>query len=353
MNLDKRISAFVSLKEFFQNILNEDYIFDNEFSADADNFRNIILTDNFHNAWFTEANIKYSIRAISESLSEANIKQWLSKYNLKNENEKPSKVGVILAGNLPLVGFHDFLCVLITGNIFIGKMSSKDNRLLKSVADILKKIEPEFEKYIYFEENILKNFDAIIATGSNNSARYFEYYFGKYPNIIRKNRNSIAILEGSETKEHIEKLADDIFMYFGLGCRNVSKIFIPENFELNRIFEGLLKYSEIINHNKYVNNYAYNRAIYLMDSKVFFDNNFVMLKEDSGISSPISVVYFEHYKSINQMIDYVKSNSDLLQCVVTNMKLNDIKTINFGETQKPQLWDYADNIDTINYLISL
>jgi len=353
MELNKRILAFVRLKNFFDNFLNNNFRKSDLLFQQYETFAEIVKTEYLHNGWFTEENIKYSIGAISDSLSEQKIEIWLSKYNIVNVNKKLNRVGVILAGNLPLVGFHDFLCVLITGNIFVGKMSSKDNRLLKTVSQILVTIEPEFANYILYEENQLKNIDAVIATGSNNSARYFEYYFGKYPNIIRKNRNSIAIFEGNETQQQVEKLADDIFTYFGLGCRNVSKIYIPDNFDIKRFFEGVFKYSEIINHNKYANNYAYNRTIYLMNSVKFYDNNFVMLKEDTNLSSPVSVVFFEYYSDIKDVIGFIKNNSDKLQCVSTDIDITEIETIKLGNTQKPELWDYADNIDTIEFLLNL
>ena len=252
------------------------------------------------NTWFTPENIDFALTETSYALEKENLEKWTEAYpELKNQ-VNPKKIGVIMAGNIPLVGFHDFLSVLISGHKFVGKLSSKDDKLLPVIAKMLIDIDPEFKEYIRFEEERLSDFDAVIATGSNNSARYFEYYFGKYPNIIRKNRNSIAVLTGNESIEDLESLMDDIFMYYGLGCRNVSKLFLPENYDLKNIFEAGEKYKNIANHNKYSNNYGYNRSIYLMNTTVFWDNGFMLLKEDVSYASPVSVVYFENYTDINK-----------------------------------------------------
>ena len=273
-------------------------------------------------------------------------------YPLLQEKRNAKRIGVITAGNIPLVGFHDFLSVLISGNIFVGKLSSKDDKLLPNVIDLLIEIEPKFKNYIFISENKLENFDAVIATGSNNSARYFEYYFGKYPHIIRKNRNSVAVITGNETTVDLQLLADDIFLYFGLGCRSVSKLFLPDGYNLDNIFRNSLKYKEVINHNKYANNYDYNRAIYLLNLTEFKDNGIMLMKEDINMASPISVVYFENYsklETIKQRLDIEKDN---IQCIVADKTVIN-EAIPFGESQKPQLWDYADNVDTINFLLNI
>jgi len=353
MNLNQRIKAFLELKNFISEVLENKQISNINLETKVDLFKTIIETEYTFNQWFTAENIRFSLKSISDSLTKENFEIWLSKYNSDFENLKPQKVGVILAGNLPLVGFHDFLCVLITGNIFIGKQSSKDNRLLKTIADFLILIEPEFENFIKFEEERLVDFDAVIATGSNNSARYFEFYFSKYPNIIRQNRNSIAILNGLETKAEMQLLSDDLFTYFGLGCRNVSKLYVPQNYDIAHFFEGITKYENIIFHNKYANNFAYNRAIYLMELIKFFENSFAILKEDKNISSPVSVVFYEYYNNLSEIENFVNQNSEKLQCVVSNLDIPNVKTIKLGETQKPQLWDYADNVDTIEFLLKL
>jgi len=304
------------------------------------------------NPWFTENNLEYALSEIGNSLSKENLEKWTEKYPDLQTEKKAKRIGVITAGNIPLVGFHDFLSVLISGHKFTVKLSSKDDKLMPEIIKLLIKIEPEFKDYIFISENKLENFDAVIATGSNNSARYFEYYFGKYPHIIRKNRNSIAVLTGNETEKDLQLLADDIFLYFGLGCRSVSKLFLPDGYDLDNIFKNSLKYKDVINHNKYANNYDYNRAIYMMNLVEFKDNGIMLMKEDINMASPVSVVYYEYYSKIETVKQRLEIEKDKIQCVVAENKIIP-DAIHFGESQKPQLWDYADNVDTVEFLISL
>ena len=347
MPIKTNIQAFIELGFVLRNFT-DNFEYKSKYKSYFDKFNKITSDEIVYNQWFTQKNVLFAIKSIADELTDEKLNKWLGNYNLNNLKQK--NIGVVTAGNIPLVGFHDFLSVLILNHNFIGKLSSKDNRLLKFVAELLIFINPEFKNKITFTDK-LSDFDVIIATGSDNSARYFDYYFGKFPNIIRKNRSSAAILDGNETTQDIENLGKDIFSYFGLGCRNVSKIFIPENYDLHNFFEPLEKYYDVINHNKYANNYDYNRAIFMMNNISIFDNNFVILKEDTGYSSPIAVVYFEYYKNINTVIERLNFDKEKLQCIVTNLDINN--KINFGETQKPALWDYADNIDTINFLINL
>ena len=333
MNIKQRINAFSKL-------------------GDAIKQKSEILKQGKQNPWFTPDNLDYAFAEISKSLSKANLEKWVLMYHNLKKVKEPKCIGVITAGNIPLVGFHDFLSVLISGHKFIGKLSSKNDKLLPKLIKMLIEIEPEFKDYISITENRLTGFDAVIATGSNNSARYFDYYFGRYPHIIRKNRSSIAVLTGNETNEELDLLADDIFLYFGLGCRSVSKLFLPESYNLDNIFKKSLKYKEIINHNKYANNYDYNRAIYLMNITEFKDNGIMLMKEDTNISSPISVVYFEYYSDIKTVKQKIDIEQDSIQCVIANDTVIKDATP-FGESQKPQLWDYADNIDTLEFLIAL
>ncbi len=333
MKLDQRIVAFEKLGKLM--------------TQKTDDFTKINS-----NPWFTPQNIEFAINALARALSGDNLHKWTAMYPMTAQNKNAKKIGVISAGNIPLVGFHDFLSVLISGHFYIGKLSSKDDKLLPLLIDMLIDIEPEFQNLIRIEKHKLQNFDAVIATGSNNSARYFEAYFGKHPHIIRHNRNSVAVLTGKESKDDLKNLCDDIFMYFGLGCRNVSKLFVPDNFNLDRLFEASANYADIINHNKYANNYDYNRAVYLMDLKPFFDNGFFMLKEDLAMISPISVVYFERYSDIETVKQRLTLEKNNLQCIVSNHKFSD-DVLDFGQTQYPQLWDYADNVDTLNFLINL
>lgn len=333
MEIKDRINAFIALGKFLLE-------FDKE---------SVLRKAEAENGWFTQENIKFALKSWGEALSEENLQQWVSKYKI--EETEPKQVAIIMAGNIPLVGFHDFLSVLITGNKVLAKLSSNDKTLLPFLAEQLISIEPEFKNFIEFTEGRLKDFDAVIATGSNNTARYFDYYFGKYPNIIRKNRNSVAVLTGNETEADLKNLADDIFRYFGLGCRNVSKIYIPEDYDFEPFFKGMFSWKEIIHNHKYINNYDYNKAVYLMDSFPLLDNEFMLLKEDKGFSSPISVVFYEKYTSKYAVKKMLEAEAENIQCLVTKAGLPN--EIPFGKAQNPKLWDYADGVDTVDFLLKL
>ncbi len=347
MSVNKRIIAFTELGKQLKLSLKTE-------SKDIAiaNFKDVIQKASATNEWFTATNLSNAIAAIADSLSEQNIHAWLSKYQALPEYKTSKTVALIMAGNIPLVGFHDLLSVLISGHKAVVKLSSKDDLLIKGIVELLINIEAEFKNTVYFTDSQLTDFDAVIATGSSNSSRYFEYYFGKYPNIIRKNRNSVAVITGNETKEELELLADDIFQYFGLGCRNVSKLFIPDDFDVDRFFKAMFHYKDLINHNKYANNYTYNHSVYLMNKIAFLENGFLILKEDLGMSSPISVIFYERYSKIETLKERLKIEAENIQCVVSNEKELPNR-VGFGEAQKPQLWDYADNVDTMKFLLSL
>jgi len=346
MDLNERIEAFNKLGEFFRDFSPNSLL--DEYSK---NLFDIVQNDYIYNPWFTSENIIQSVKALGESLQRNKIDCWINKYSNFNLST-PKRVGVITAGNIPLVGFHDFLTVLISGNIFKGKLSSKDNRLFKFVSDFLIEFNCEFSDLILFTEDKLEDFDAIIATGSNNTARYFEYYFGKYPNIIRKNRSSVAVLTGEESKSDIKKLGVDIFSYFGLGCRNISKLFVPKDYCFDAFFENIESFQKVYQHNKYANNYDYNKSVYLMNQIQHYDNGFLILKEDENFSSPIGVVFFEYYDDITKVNNLLKANDELIQCVVSRSELIR-NSLYFGKAQEPELWDYADNVDTLEFLLSL
>ena len=348
MNLEKRIIAFAKLGETMQS-----FAFD---SSSDSAMKETIKKAHQYNGWFTEENVLNMIGEIGKSLEEGKIRKWLSNYKIENDKSSEKKVGVIMAGNIPLVGFHDFLCVLMSGNIFDGKLSSDDEHLLPAVAKILIEIEPEFKKQIHFIKELLNksaNISAMIATGSNNSARYFEYYFKKYPHIIRKNRNAIAILDGTESKEDLINLGKDVFQYFGLGCRCVSKIFIPQDYVLDKLFEAIVDFGDVIHHNKYANNYNYYRTIYLLNKEKFLDNNFLLVKESEQIASPVATLHYERYKSKEELSARLEKGQENIQCIVAGRNFKSRPAVEFGHTQSPELSDYADGIDTMQFLIGI
>ena len=353
MNLEQRIEAFVKLGEFLKQFntikieKNNDSEFNNLF---FDAFEMQINRAHEFNGWFNKPNVLKAFENWSVALTPENLNKWTSKYNF-NTHKNSNTIAIIMAGNIPLVGFHDFLSVLISGHNVIAKQSSNDKHFLPLIAKFLEYYNPYFKNKITFTEGNLTNFDAVIATGSNNTARYFEHYFGKYPNIIRNNRNSVAILTGNESKEELEALGEDIFLYFGLGCRSVSKIFIPKDYNFDLLFNALYKYNDIINYKKYENNYDYNKAVYLMSLFKLQENGFVMLKEDENYASPIATLFYEYYDSLKNLINKLEEDKEKIQCVTCNE--NDLDFVKFGQTQHPKLWDYADGIDTIQFLLNI
>jgi len=314
----------------------------------TDALENAMYSAQNANAWFTPANITKALNSFADMLNEADIDTWFLtiKFSLS-----PKKVGLILAGNIPMVGLHDVLSVLATGNIALVKLSSADDKLIKAILEQLISIEPSFQNRIEYVER-LKDFDAVIATGSNNSSRYFDYYFSKVPNIIRKNRNSVAVLDGSESFEDIQNLGADVFDYFGLGCRNVSKLYFPKGYDIAKFYEGVESYQPIINHFKYNNNYDYNKSIYLVNAAKHFDNGFLLLKEDESLTSPLAVLFYEEYENLMEIEEKLNSKAEQIQCIITKSPLA-LKTFNFGESQHPKLWDYADDVNTIEFLNDL
>jgi len=352
MNLEDKKKAFVALGDFLRQFAT-DKVVKNENIQQNDTFFSsfeILIESLVHyNGWFTKEQVVMAINSWANALTEENISIWCSKYTFTNEPTK--KIGLILAGNIPLVGFHDFISVLITGNVAMVKLSSNDQKLLPFLADYLIAIEPKFQDRIVFIKDKLDGFDAVIATGSNNTARYFDYYFSKVPNIIRKNRNSVAVLNGLETSDDLIALGKDIFTYYGLGCRNVSKIFVPEGYNFNAFFEAMYAYKDVIEYERYANNYDYNKAVFLMSEFKLLDNGFLTIKEDTTYASPISSVFYEYYSEIDELNNRLKNDEEKIQCIVSNEKK--LNCIAFGETQNPQLWDYADQVDTVEFLLSL
>jgi hypothetical protein len=336
MNVNTVITAFVSLgKKINEEIIGND---------------DLLRKAYYHNRWFTVENTVKSLEAIVKCyLSEEKLKHWLNVYSI-NIHE-PKRIGIVMAGNLPLVGFHDLLCVLASGNIAVIKLSSKDKILLPEIITLLIAIQPEFKDRIIYAE-MLKDIDAIIATGGNNAARYFDYYFGKYPNIIRKNRNSIAVLTGNETNEQLLALGNDVFQYFGLGCRNVSKLYLNEEGQLHTFLDAIGTVSSVADHHKYINNYDYNKSIYLVNREPHLDNGFLLLKKSESLVSPIAVLYYDTYKDSAELTSMLERDAEKIQCVVSDKGWYS-GSVPFGEAQCPGLRDYADHVDTLSFLLHL
>lgn len=352
MDLQQRITAFVKLGEFLSQFSNEiiqkkDNIEHNDVFFDG--FKHQLKLAEEHNGWFTKENMAFSISGWADALAHENLNTWLKPYQIKAVNKK--KVAIIMAGNIPLVGFHDFLSVLISGHKVVVKQSSNDKQLLPFLAKYIEYVEPEFKNQIHFTEGKLEDFDAVIATGSDNTARYFEYYFKNKPSIIRNNRNSVAVLNGEESAEDLKNLSEDIFRYYGLGCRNVSKLFVPKGYKFDAFFESIFHWNTIVNKAKYANNYDYNKAVYLMSEFDMLENGFFMIKEDESYASPIATMFYECYASAEALKETLKEKEQQIQCIVSNgFTENEIA---FGATQKPQLWDYADDIDSIKFLLAI
>ena len=352
MDLQQRINAFSKLGAFLSQfhtngIEKKENIEANEMFYDG--FKHQIKLAKEHNGWFTESNILFSLESWSNALTKSNISKWIGNYNFNNLDSKT--IAIIMAGNIPLVGFHDFLSVLISGHKVLVKQSSNDKHLLPFLSKYLEVVEPDFKGRIKFTEEKLDDFDAVIATGSDNTARYFEYYFKDKPSIIRKNRNSVAILSGKETNEQLEALSDDIFRYYGLGCRNVSKLFVPKGYDFDAFFKAVYKWHPVIHEAKYANNYDYNKAVYLMSEFDMLENGFLMVKEDESYASPIATIFYETYENLDSLKQKFKTDSEKIQCIVASgFSKNEVA---FGETQNPQLWDYADNVDTVEFLLKI
>jgi len=335
MTLEDRIEAFAQLGNKIKSLSVD------ELDSLADKVRN-------ENPWFVPGNVKMALQGISKFLDKKVLEKWTSNYSLKNSSSK--KVGVAMAGNIPLVGFHDLMCVLLSGHQLVAKLSSQDSVLMNFIKDSLIDINPTFFEKIFFEER-LKNLDAMIATGSDNTSRYFEYYFRNIPHIIRKNRTSCAIILGDEIPEEFRELGKDIFSYFGLGCRNISKIYVPGNFDFIPLLDNLESFQPIIHHHKYANNYDYQKSIMLVNQTHFYDTGYLMLTENQNLVSPISVVYYESYKDQNDLSSKLKSHQKI-QCIVSAKGWYK-KSIPFGDAQFPEVNDYADGIDTLFFLASV
>lgn len=345
--LYNRIKAFEKLGILFSNKFTENSSKESEYwTSELDKAIDLAYK---YNTWFTEDSVKKALNEWSKQLNYNSLKNWTDQYKIKDKSEK--KIAIIMAGNLPLVGFHDLLCGLIMNFHCIVKLSSDDKILIPFIVEYLDSIVPGIKNQVKFTTNPIKDFNGVIATGSNNSFKYFEYYFGNYPNLLRKTRHSIAILDGKETEMDLKKLGNDIFTYFGMGCRSVSKLLVPKGYDFDLLFNALFDFKEIINHNKYVNNYDYNKAVYLMSEQKFIENGFIILKEDEKLGSPIGCLFFEYYENPKDLNAYISDIKDSLQCVVSN--LNILNSTSFGSSQSPKIDDYADNTNTLDFLLKI
>lgn len=346
----QRLQAFVKLGIFFRDFC--EYA-SNKANNPADINPSLLQLEEkievagHKNGWFTRENILFSMMYWSKVLTRPNLEQWLAPYDL--QQNMPKTVAIIMAGNIPLVGFHDFLSALITGNRVLVKLSSNDSILMPFLAEFLIQAAPSLKDSISFPEGRLTNFDAVIATGSDNTSRYFEYYFKDKPHIIRKNRVSVAILNGRETPARLQALGEDIFRYYGLGCRSVSKLFVPEGYDFDIFFNAIYPYHTMLDQQKYANNYDYNKAVYLMSEFRILDNGFLMLKEDEQYGSPIATLFYEYYSSPENLQKRLAADRNKLQCLVAEGMMPD--EVPFGETQFPGLNEYADGMDTVAFLI--
>ncbi|WP_447641822.1 MULTISPECIES: acyl-CoA reductase [Chitinophagaceae] len=332
MNLQQRISFLVDLGKYIE--------------SQAPEWQFAKQTAFHKNIWFTPENIDLACKNITENfLQKDKLESWAAQYQVPDHLDNPKTVGLVMAGNIPLVGFHDFLCVFISGNRQKIKLSSKDEALLPFLIQTMAKSCPEVEQYVVFAE-MLKNCDAYIATGSNNAGRYFDYYFGKFPSIIRRNRTSVAVLNGMESEQELSLLAEDIHSYFGLGCRNVTTLYVPDNYNFIPLIEVLKKYDSLLDYHKYKNNYDYQLAILLLNKKYYMSGGALLLEENPLVFSPISTIHYQYYKDEKKLEEQLKNSEDI-QAIIGQ------KYIGFGQAQLPTLMDYADGVDTMQFLSCL
>ena len=301
------------------------------------------------NGWFTQDNCLHALETWGSVLTEENIIEWITPYPLPHTH--PKTVGLILAGNIPLVGFHDVLSVLMSGHNATVKLSSSDPFLIPFIYELLQTFSPVFNKRLVFTTDRLEKFDAVIATGSNNAARYFDFYFSKVPNLIRKNRNGVAVLSGQESNEELTELARDIVLYYGLGCRSISKIYVPKGYDLNLIFGALYPHASLMDSAKYANNYDYNKAVFLMSDISLLDNGFLLMREHDSFGSPVACLHYWYYDSLEQLENHLEKNQDNIQCISTSLDI--LQGIPLGKAQQPALSDYADGVDTLTFLCTL
>lgn len=338
-SIEKRIEILEKLGEIFRSIESE------EKKAWWEGIQRRAYHEN---GWFSPDQTTFAIKVWGNALSPENIRKWAEGYDLSGD-DKIKSVGVIMAGNIPMAGLHDLLSVILTGNKFYAKPSHQDKVLIPALFDEVVREIPSAAELFNFSPGILKGMDFYIATGSGNSEGIFKEFFGRYPNLIRGHRNSVAVITGNESEEDFEKLGEDIFTYYGLGCRSISKIYVPKGFDSNTLFKGLFPYSSVVDNSKYAGNFDYYRAIYLLNQEQLLENGFVLYKEDKGYSSPPSVIFWEEYDDRAELFKKLRDEKGKIQCLVG--KGEEQELIPFGTAQKPELWDYADGVDTVALLL--
>lgn len=341
MDKEQRLDAFVRLGEVLSRVA----------SGTLADWDDTIRQAGYRNGWFTGENVRLALRGLSRMLTGEKLGRWLAAYGDIDESPEPKTVGIIMAGNIPLVGFHDLMAVLITGNRALIKTSSQDELLPRKLVEVLTAIEPEFTDRVEFTEGRMAGFTHIIATGSSNSSRYFEYYFSRYPSVIRGNRNSVAVVTGHETDDELRALGKDIFRFFGLGCRNVSKVFIHRSVDMADLLRHLEGWSHIIEHNKYRNNYDYHKAILLVEKMRHLDTGFLLAREEAALACPVSVLHYEVFDSIDEVKLGLLRDAEAIQCVVASAGTGITGSVPFGKSQEPEAWDYADGVDTVAFLL--
>ena len=332
----ERIAAFVALGQRLATIPTA------ELTALAAQARN-------QNAWFDAPSVTAAVAGIAHLLAEVPLRQWAARY--APEPTTKHQIGVVMAGNIPLVGFHDLLCVLLSGQVLLAKLSADDTVLMLWLMEELTRIEPRFTDFIKVLPR-LNAADAFIATGSDNTARYFEFYFGKKPHLIRRNRTSVAVITGQETSTELALLGADIFQYYGLGCRNVSKLFVPTSYDFVPLLDALQPYAAVLNHHKYNNNYDYNKSILLVNRVPHYDTGFLLVTRSAALVSPISVVHYTEYASEIDLVDQLTDVAAQTQCVVSASG-RFAGSLPFGQAQSPGVAEYADRVDTMEFLAQL
>jgi len=351
MEMEDRIRLFVQLGKDIKKVCEA---WNGKEDSVPQAWLNTIIKSKNENGWFTTDNQIQALKGISLLLDEQSIREAIKPYQEKFGRPQNKTVAVIMAGNIPAVNFLDFMCVLISGFQFVGKLSSADPYWLPFLAGELTELEPALKSSIHFEkENIKIPFDAVIATGSNNTARYFEYYFGKYPHVIRKNRTSVAVLSGTETAEDFQKLGEDISTFYGMGCRNVSKIFVPRDYDFIPLLQALEKFTHLTENHKYVNNYEYHRALFLLNSNPIFDNNVFLLKENHKSGAPVGTVFYEFYESAENLSAQLWRDEEQIQCTASNLEKLFPRQVELGNTQCPTISDYPDGVNIFEFLSTL